>query len=376
MREEKLDRLLGFLEENIDLDHVKTVEEITVKSITFNDVPYLPLTVLYSEEGGFIPYPYSETFDNPEKMLYNELISGIGSVYRSVKLKDDYPLQIRSNHGIGIIPSLFGAKSRIVNDNMPWVDHLSGMKEARKAILNGIPDLETGLAGRVIKTLKYFNDRLEEYPKCYNAIRITQPDMQGPFDIAHLLLGTEVFFEVYDNPNDLHELLELITQTYIAYRKDIDKLLTDNAGNVAVYVHGSIFGGKVLLKDDTAAINLSKDMYEEFSGQYNKKILSAFDSGGSIHSCGRLKDWYFDVMYRENLRGINYGNPELQDFEPINEFWLKRSVPVIWWGYNQDYKFLNEIFEMGIRTGMTLACSVENFDKAQEILKRYRERGS
>ena len=46
------------------------------------------------------------------------------STWNSVRLKDDFPPHVRSNHGIGILSSLFGARCRIINDTMPWVEHL------------------------------------------------------------------------------------------------------------------------------------------------------------------------------------------------------------------------------------------------------------
>ena len=160
------------------------------------------------------------------------------------------------------------------------------------------------------------------YPKCREAIRISQPDLQGPFDIAHLLIGTEIYYMLYDRSKIVHELLDVITETYISFRKYIEGLLTDSAGEDAVYVHGSIYKGKVVIKDDTAAVNLSKDMYGEFSKQYNQRIFEAF-GGGSLHHCGQERDWHFDSMNGEYLMAVNYGNPEMHDIVSVYKYWSR-----------------------------------------------------
>ena len=367
---EQLDSLLEYLEERVDLDHARQVETLHLDAIMYRDVPFLPLSVSFPVDGRFTPFAYHEAFDDPEKMLFNELLTSFSSIYNSVLLKDHFPLHIRSNHGIGIIASLFGARCKIIQDNMPWVEHLDGMDAVREMVAQGLPDLESGLGSKVIATYRYFRDKLREYPKCHEAIRITQPDLQGPFDIAHLLIGTDIFYEVYDHAPLLHQLLELITETYIAFRRHIDELLTDRTPEDAVYVHGGIYGGKVILKDDTAAINLSQGMYDEFSKHYNDKILEAFGRG-SLHYCGPGRDWHFDSMNCPWLGGLHFGNPEMHSLEYVYGYWSRRRVPILWWGNHQDYAFLDEVCRLRIPTGVTSVAKAANLEDARRIMDRH-----
>lgn len=372
---QKLDELLDFLENNIDDEHLKNVEKLHLDAMNCKDVPYLPLTLVYPPEG-VKPFPYEEAFYDPEKMLFNELISTVGgtSTYNSVRLNDHFPLQIRSNHGIGILASLFGAECKIVNNNMPWIEHLE-FSEIKELISKGVPDLDKGLGKRVIDTHKYYIDRLKEYPKCSRNIRITQPDLQGPFDIAHILIGGDIFYGVYDYPDIIHELLDIITNTYIEFRRKIDGLLTDSAGDDAVYLHGCIFGGKVLIKDDTAMINLSEEMHCGFSKQYNDKIFEAF-GGGSHHFCGLSRPWHFKNIDSPWLKGVNYGNPEMQNLSEVYKFWSERKIPNLLWGdtlcgYRMDYDYLEEVQRLNIKTGMSLAIRVDSFEEARNVLKKH-----
>ncbi len=373
---EKLDRLLESLEELLDEAHVRRTERLHLDAMAFRPVPRLPLTLVYPP-AGVTPFPYAEAYEDPEKMLYNELIRTVGgtSTYTSVRIGDDFPPHVRSNHGIGILSSLFGAHCRIINDTMPWVEHLEP-DALRKAVSRGVPDLEQALGKRVLETHRFYRDTLARFPKCSRCIRITQPDLQGPFDIAHLLMGNDVFLAVVDEPGFVHELLALITDTYVAFRKLIDTQLTDAAGDGAVYLHGCLFGGKVLIKDDTAIINLSGEMHREFSKAYNDRIFAAF-GGGSFHFCGPSRSWAHEAIDGPWLRGVNYGNPEMQDLAAEHAFWRDRKVPILLWGdslrlQRQEGGVLDQVRAAGIRTGMTLAVRVSDEKEARAVLAAHR----
>jgi hypothetical protein len=373
---DKLNALLDFIEENIDEEHVRRTQRLHLDAMGYLPVSHLPLTLIYPPEDMEL-FPYEGAFDDPEKMLYNELIRTVGgtSTLTSVRLRDDFPPHIRSNHGIGILSSLFGARCRIINNNMPWVEHME-LDEIRKAAGKGVPDLCQALGKRVLDTHHYYLEKLKEYPKCFRCVRITQPDLQGPFDIAHLLIGNDVFLDVVDYPDLVHELLDVVTETYIAFRKKVEPLLTDRAGDDAVYLHGCIFGGKVLLKDDTAIINLSEEMYRSFSKAFNDRIFEGF-GGGSMHYCGPSRTWAHEAIGSPWLRGVNLGNPEMQNLAREYAYWSKRKVPILLWGDSLcgeplDRAFLDDVHALGIRTGMSLAIRVKDHEEARVVLDRHR----
>jgi len=373
---QKLDALLDSIEEHLDEEHVRRTEQLHLDAMAYRPVPHLPLTLVFPPDD-ISPFSYEEAFGDPEKMLFNELVRTVGgtSTWNSVRIRDDFPPHIRSNHGIGILSSLFGAHCRIINNNMPWVEHMEP-GELRKAVARGVPDLDRALGKRVLDTHHFYLEKLKGYPKCFRCVRITQPDLQSPFDIAHLLVGNDVFFSVVDEPDFVHELLAVVTDTYIAFRRKVEPLLTDRAGDDAVYLHGCLFGGKVLLKDDTAIINLSQEMHRSFSKVYNDRIFEAF-GGGSMHYCGPSRTWAHEAVGCPWLRGINFGNPEMQDLAAEHAYWRDRKVPILLWGDSLcgeplDRAFLGDIRTLGICTGMSLAVRVKNREEASAVLDQHR----
>jgi len=376
-----LDELLNFIEENIDLEHQRKVEKLHVDVNKFNPVPFLPLSII-PEGGDFFQYdktnnlyPYQEAFNDPEKMMYNELVKTVwgNSIYNSIQMKDYFPLQIRSNHGVGIVASLFGMKTRILNDSLPCVVPIQDKNEIKKIVKRGIPDFKTGLGQRVFNAHQFYHEKLKKYPKCARGIKITHPDMQGPFDIAHQIIGSEIFLMLYDRRDLIHELLELITQTYIQYRKFIEDNyhLNDKADEDMIYIHGDICYGKVVIKDDTPQVSLSPKMYEEFGSKYNKKIFDEFK--GTYHCCGKINDHIYKILDKyKNVKGINYGNPELHDIKDLYKKNKGEKRAIYTWGWNQDYSYLKEVLDNEeIKTGITLACKVKDIEEGKHIMDEY-----
>jgi hypothetical protein len=85
-------------------------------------VEQLPLVLSfpYLRSASFQPYPHREVFDNPEKMLFNELVHAFDtSIFLHSEVSDDLPCTILANFGTGIIASLFGGKVEQHGDNPP-----------------------------------------------------------------------------------------------------------------------------------------------------------------------------------------------------------------------------------------------------------------
>ena len=371
-RLDKLDVLLEKLEGFIDDDHYAEVEKLHLDSLNYRPVDRVPLSVIVDDKSEMEMFSYTECFTNPEKMLYNELCGSFGSIWYSAQLGDDYPLHIRSNHGLCAIPSMFGAEVTILNDSMPWVEPMDP-DELKKVVASGNIDLKKGIVPRVQDTYAYFKERLSAYPKCSRNIHLSQPDMQGPFDNAHLLYGADIFYELYDEPEFIHDLLDLVTEAYLQYHAAVKPLLNDDAGDKeAIYVHGGIYGGRAIIKDDTAIINLSQRHYEEFALPYNKRLEEALGSV-AIHYCGRVLPWHVNVLSNDRMRTINFGNPDLNNLRDLYAQWKQKKTPIVFWGYNSPIEYVaSTIRRAGVKTGLTAATLAPNFEEAKSIWARHK----
>ncbi|MFH1761127.1 MAG: hypothetical protein ABIA63_08495, partial [bacterium] len=181
-----LNDYLSKFEKMVDIDHHQSAKSLCIQTLQFLPVKALPHIFL---EAPSVPdekwpeFPYNEAFDDAEKMLLNEL----KSPFLHNQTKDYRAMNIRCNYGTVILPSLFGAKYKLTEESMPWSDHFESRDQIRNIVEKGIPDYKNGLGGKCFETAEYYKSILSGYPKLNQVIRIYHPDLQGPFDVAHLL---------------------------------------------------------------------------------------------------------------------------------------------------------------------------------------------
>lgn len=173
---------------------------------------YLPLILSdwdTPELKGFKQWTLKEQFYDEEKMLLEQLKGLVGIA----KTHSDAQLSIRVNMGVGIVPSVFGLQPVFPQDDqMPWfVGNLSKEEILRLGMPSDIR--ERGFMPFIIEYLQYFKSVLPE------GIHIYCFDTQGPFDIAHLIRGHQIYFDLYDDPEFAHYLLDISTQLYIEATK-------------------------------------------------------------------------------------------------------------------------------------------------------------
>lgn len=334
-----LHKCLEQLDALVDPSHIAESERLIEDASLYRDVERLPTTQPAAVEG-WPTFPYSEAFNDVEKMLVNEL----AGVYAGASLRDDRMYTIRANYGVGTVASMFGCKVSITMDNMPWCEHLSE-RELLAALDRGVPDVTTGLAARVLETERFYLDVLSGYPNLSKAVRVFVCDTQGPFDTAHLVMGHRIYTEIYDDPDLVHRLLDLVTQTYIEFTKAQKAIIGE--GNDWSYHSATKVRGGVRICED-APTNISPSAYREFCRPYNERIFQEFN-GGWIHYCGKGYQIFPDLISTPGLHGVNFGNPEMQNLQAIYSEAAPRKITIISW----SGPFTSEDAEH-IKTGITL----------------------
>jgi len=367
-----LQKILRIFEENLDLDRIRETVDRHKNILIYKNAEKIGIKVVYPgrkpEWHDLKQWNYSEEYDSMEKMMSNELLLSLNTL--DIEVVDDTLPMIRANYGVGILPSLFGINCRIIENNMPWVDHVNSIDDIQRLIDNGIPDLRTGMGARVFDTNEFFSEQLEKYPKCKQGIPIYHPDLQGPFNVAHLIWGTEIYYAIFDQPELVHKFMKLITETYIAFLNAIKKNIKDVSGEY-VYHWRCLYKGGVVLRDDTA-VNLSREIYEEFVRPYDELVLKAF-GGGSIHYCGRADNWVFSMMESEGLRAMNFGQPPNMTFgiEFIEKLYCKlreKGIAIV--DYNIDKDSLDALARLDYRMGITYSLNASNRTEALGMLKK------
>ncbi len=259
----------------------------------------------------------------PKKILINDAISDFELMLDSQLAGVSHALagqtsalNIRANYGTGILSSLFGAEIFMMpynTDTLPTTRSIHDSDKIRALVDVGVPSLRGGFGANVFTFAERCREIFESYPKIRRYVDIYHPDTQGPLDIAELLWGDEMFYEMYDDPDFVHSFLRVITDTYKTFL-DAWYRLVPLRGELSCD-GGVMYRGTILLRLDSG-MNISDDFYREFSLPYDREVFDHF-GGGALHFCGRGDHYIRSVCEIENLYGFNLSQPHLNDMDII-----------------------------------------------------------
>lgn len=236
------------------------------------------------------------------------LLAHLQRMVATAAAPSDGQLCLRANVGVVLLPSVFGLEPEVPEDVMPRLrSHLTKADVLRFRLPPDITRLP--LIARALDYSRYFQDRLGDLAHVY------MPDTQGVFDVAHLVLGNDIFLEMYDDPPFVHHLLELCLQAYVEVTLAFKRALGEPLDG-GYHGHGMVCGlalanGGVRVSEDTPTL-LKGEHIDEFVAPYIARSLRPF-GGGFLHYCGRNDHLLRALLALPEVHGINLGNPEKND---------------------------------------------------------------
>ena len=243
-------------------------------------------------------------------------------------LNSSRPLNLRSNYGTGILSSLFGLKVFVMpyyTNTLPTTIPLNDTDRIREIVAENNISTDVSLGKNVFEMGEYYMETFAKYPKVREFVEIYHPDIQGPLDICELVWGSEMFYQLYDDPELVHKMINIICDLYTRF---INKWYDLVGQPKEINSHWSIkHKGALMIRDDSA-MNLSPEMYEEFGFQYDDLLLNRF-GGGAVHFCGR-GDHYIDILCSaDKLTGINMSQPHLNNMEKIYQNTVDKGIKIL-----------------------------------------------
>ena len=207
------------------------------------------------------------------------------------RIHDDYVPYFMPWYGTGVLASGFGAKIGKPEDGgedpaviEPCLKSIADVSRLK------LPDPnQAGWMPRVLETIDYAVNNGD--------LPVGLTDMQGPLDTVGLMCGQTRLFEwMYDEPNMVHEIFDLVTEAFIQWvvvqKEHIGEPLNSSNG-----LQGLYSPGVGVWESDDDMVMISGEMYREFVVPYVSRIFEAFE-GGSVHFCGR------GVQHIDNLLSI------------------------------------------------------------------------
>ena len=240
--------------------------------------------------------------NDPDQMLYDTAV-GLAATARA---GSDAQLALRVNTGTGTLATAAGCGQLPSDHGLPWTEHIT-----RAQIDAFDPDTNLATLGLLPQLKAWYARFRAQLPTC---VGFFCADTQGPFALAHLLYGDDIFYDVYDDPGFVHALLEKTTALYITATRLMKEWIGEPLDG-GLHFSFALANGGVRACEDTSTL-LAPNTIDTFVLPYQARALAPF-GGGFIHYCGNHDALYRGCVDNPWVRGLNFGNPERHDFSVI-----------------------------------------------------------
>lgn len=203
--------------------------------------------------------------DTPEGNLAREIVQ----LLSPLKMLNPIAPVLGLGKGTGTLVPSFGIPLNSELGNTP--SHTLTFNE-----ILALPDPDPGTSGLMLE----MRAKIEFVKKTLspgNGLYIGEPDMQGPFNIAHAVAGEEILTGPYLEPEQFHAVMAKVTELWIQSLKNLRKWI----GPEWLYPVQ-----KQVVRIAECSVNLvSPEIYKEFILPYDLKIVHAFKQALLIHTC-------------------------------------------------------------------------------------------
>lgn len=195
---------------------------------------------------------------------------------KTMALGDDTLPMVRVEMGTVLLASAFGCEVRVEPTAWPAVlTHPITSPEALANVRHPDP-LTAGELPRALRFMKYFRENLP------TDVRLSQCDTQGPWNIAHLIAGDQIFYDVMDDPDSVGDLLDAVADLTLDFVPRMREVIQEPED--AFYLQGMYCPGGVRICNCSTDM-ISPDFYAEQILERDARVLDAM-GGGLMHICG------------------------------------------------------------------------------------------
>jgi hypothetical protein len=267
----------------------------------------------------------NQAIRDPRAMLLQQFAGCSGAISSGSGAR----MNVRCNFGTGIMPSLFGCRTFMMDEDLnvlPTGVPLGSADKVRALLDAGVPDIRGGMGGRVFDVAETFLDTLARNDVLARNIELYHPDVQGPMDVAEVVWGSDMFYAFHDDRELLKAFLSLVTDTYEAFMRAWYRLV-GRPGRYATH-WGMMFKGVLMLRNDSL-MNLSPDAYVDFARPMDERLFAAFGGSGGVHFCGRGDHYISAMSEMKGLTAVAMSQPDWNDMETIYRNTVDKGVKLL-----------------------------------------------
>jgi uroporphyrinogen-III decarboxylase len=191
-----------------------------------------------------------------------------------------------------LLPEVFGCEIKFFKDALPWAVPANLSEEEIEKL--EVPDLLNSYPmTEIVKQMDYLE---EKYGRVTGGINTT-----GVINLGLKIRGDQLYLDFYENPDLVHKLFEICTETIIQLAQYVRK----RTGNLSAGVTPMFTPETYALPNCTAA-QISNEIYEEFVLPYETKLSEHLQPFG-IHHCGSVNNVIEGYSKIKNLKYLEVG---------------------------------------------------------------------
>ena len=162
-------------------------------------------------------------------------------------------------------------------------------------------------AGELFRKYSHVTLKIEKYVEIYH------PDLQGTVGYLRAgMWGEDLFYAMYDEPEFVAAVMQLITDTYMRFMERWQALVPPR--DDICHWDNVMHRGQIVLRNDSA-MNLSPEFCDTFARAFDSQLMERY--GGVIHFCGRGDHYIHLLKTIPNIYGVNMSQPHLNDMATI-----------------------------------------------------------
>jgi len=224
------------------------------------------------------PSPAERKIHQRNTSFEQRLENNLENILSYTKLENPVAPSLETGFGVGTMATVLGAKLDLENNAYPDmpVEHipLSRFERFEK------PDIsKAGLMPLIKEQIDFYKEHTP------NDFLISLPNIQGPFNIAHTLVGSQIFIEMAEHPQHVHHLMQLITDVLIEAIPLFEKWISaERLSPTPGFSYCIASTESRCLVSECSCNLISSEYYREFVLPYDRQLNEHFGPL-AIHPC-------------------------------------------------------------------------------------------
>jgi hypothetical protein len=276
---------------------------------------------------------------------------------------------IKPNQGINIVAGAFGCECVPNDEADPWVKCIIREENVDDVYKLKVPDPVNN---------PYFEQAWKhvEALQKKSKIPLRVVNVPSPLVTSSLIWDYTNFLEApLIFPDEVHALLEKVTEATIGYIKEMLKRITNPYGRSHEFWYVPQTAG-IRISDDTAAL-FSPRLYREFGVKYNAMIAKEF-GGIVVHSCGDVSHVAAAMMEIPGLTGLDFTIPQVTDWARVKDAAAGKTALCLrhfYWDHIQDAgvdlaEYTKKLVDFFGRKGLFIQTSVPTNEEAVALSEK------